>query len=253
MTRLSHARYRARFAETAGDLRAARRLRHRVFIDGTGAVARAGGEEADRFDDTCRHVVIEAREGGDPVACFRMMEFPDGRAISTSYTAEFYRLHGLESYPRPMLELGRFCIAPGGDRGAEADILRIAWATLTRIVDEGAVGLLFGCSSFRGCEAGAYRDAFALLQARHLAPARWRPGRKSSEIHTFASGGDRPPDPRAALRQMPPLLRGYLAMGGWVGDHAVIDRDLGTLHVFTGLEVAAIPAARTRALRRAAA
>ena len=48
---------------------------------------------------------------------------------------------------------------------------------------------------------------------------------------------------------MPPLLRSYLRMGGWVGDHAVVDGDLDTLHVFTGLEVGAIPAARVRRLR----
>jgi putative hemolysin len=52
---------------------------------------------------------------------------------------------------------------------------------------------------------------------------------------------------------MPPLLRSYLAMGGWVSDHAVIDREMGTMHVFTGLEVRAIPAARKRLLRALAA
>jgi putative hemolysin len=48
---------------------------------------------------------------------------------------------------------------------------------------------------------------------------------------------------------MPPLLRTYLMMGGWVSDHAVIDRQMGTLHVFTGVEIRAIPAARARMLR----
>ena len=52
---------------------------------------------------------------------------------------------------------------------------------------------------------------------------------------------------------MPPLLRSYLAMGGRVSDHAVIDRQLNTLHVFTGLETAAIPEARKRLLRAVAA
>jgi L-ornithine Nalpha-acyltransferase len=52
---------------------------------------------------------------------------------------------------------------------------------------------------------------------------------------------------------MPPLLRSYLAMGGWVSDHAVVDRDLNTLHVFTGLEIRAIPEARARRLLRAVA
>ena len=55
------------------------------------------------------------------------------------------------------------------------------------------------------------------------------------------------------MKRMPPLLRSYLAMGGWVSDHAVVDRDMNTLHVFTGLEVRAIPPARARALRLVAA
>ncbi|MEM9211400.1 MAG: ornithine-acyl-ACP acyltransferase, partial [Pseudomonadota bacterium] len=53
-----------------------------------------------------------------------------------------------------------------------------------------------------------------------------------------------------ALRQIPPLLKTYLRMGGWVSDHAVIDRDLRTIHVFTGVEIAKIPPARRKALLR---
>jgi putative hemolysin len=51
---------------------------------------------------------------------------------------------------------------------------------------------------------------------------------------------------------MPPLLKTYLLMGGWVSDHAVVDNDLNTLHVFTGLEIRAIPPARAKALRMVA-
>ncbi len=51
---------------------------------------------------------------------------------------------------------------------------------------------------------------------------------------------------------MPPLLRTYLLMGGWVSDHAVVDSHMNTLHVFTGLEINAIPPARKRLLRATA-
>ena len=60
-----------------------------------------------------------------------------------------------------------------------------------------------------------------------------------------------PPEKQAMLR-MPPLLRTYLLMGGWVSDHAVVDRQMNTLHVFTGLEIGAIPPARKRLLRAVA-
>jgi putative hemolysin len=61
------------------------------------------------------------------------------------------------------------------------------------------------------------------------------------------------PDMKQALRRMPPLLRTYLVMGGWVSDHAVIDNDLNTLHVFTGVEIKRMPPKRARLLRRAGA
>jgi len=41
-------------------------------------------------------------------------------------------------------------------------------------------------------------------------------------------------------------------MGGWVSDHAVVDPEMGTLHVFTGVEIRAIPATRKRLLRAVA-
>ena len=47
---------------------------------------------------------------------------------------------------------------------------------------------------------------------------------------------------------MPPLLRAYLALGGWVGSDLVIDRELGTSHVFTCVEIAAMPEPRKRLL-----
>ena len=58
-----------------------------------------------------------------------------------------------------------------------------------------------------------------------------------------------PSDPMAALRAMPPLLRSYLGIGGWVSDHVVQDFELGTIHVFTGVEVSRIPPQRAQALR----
>ena len=87
---------------------------------------------------------------------------------------------------------------------------------------------------------------YTWLNAQHLAPERWRPGRKAPEICPLQRNATQIVDLRLALSQMPTLLRSYLSMRGWVSDHAVVDRDLNTLHVFTGVEVAAIPPARKR-------
>jgi L-ornithine Nalpha-acyltransferase len=232
-------RYRARFAASAADLAVSLALRGRVFRGD------ALAPDGDGYDARCRHVLIEDKASGALLCSYRLFSLADGRGIADSYSAQFYELGALAGYGRPMVEVGRFCIAPEAQDG---DVLRLAWAALTRLVDREAVGMLFGCSSFPGTEPGLYSDAFALLSARHAAPPRWRPRVKAPEVIRF----DAPTpalDARTAMTAIPPLLRTYLVMGGWVSDHAVIDRDLGTLHVFTGLDVDGVPAARARALR----
>lgn len=241
---LRKGRYEARAAATAADLRRAQELRHRAFV------GPAGGQDADAFDAICTHVLVEEVATGDLVCCYRLLPLADGSGIGRSYSAQFYDLSALAAFPAPMAEVGRFCIDP--DR-RDPDILRVAWGAMTALVDRQGVQMLFGCSSFRGTDATAYRDAFAQLKDSHLAPARWGPGVKAPDVVRFARDLQRvTPDPRRAALAMPPLLRTYLLMGGWVSDHAVVDRAMGTLHVFTGLEIGAIPPARARLLRAVA-
>jgi len=240
MLDLRRGRHVARLAGTEADMEAALALRARCF--------RGGAPDGDSFDPLCRHVLVEEARTGRAVCTFRLLPLSGGSEIGRSYAAQHYDLAGLARFDGPMVEMGRFCIHPDA---SDADVLRVAWAAMTRLVDADGVRMLFGCSSFRGTEAERHLDAFALLRDRHLAPTRWLPREKAVDVVRFARSRAAPatPDARRAMKGMPPLLRSYLAMGGWVSDHAVIDRDLGTLHVFTGLEIAAIPPARARLLR----
>lgn len=248
---LGAGRFKARMAESDEDVLACQRLRYLTFIEDRGLAADPSRLDADEFDPHCVHVMVEETRSGQLVCCFRMMPLPDGRDIGRSYSAKYYELSNLEGFPGRMVEMGRFCIHPAW---RDADILRVAWAAMTRYVDQEGVELLFGCSSFYGVDADTYADAFALLKERHIAPPRWLPRVKAPRVFRYASVfGLRKPDLKLALRRMPPLLRTYLTMGGWVSDHAVVDNELNTLHVFTGVEIGRIPASRKRLLRRAGA
>ncbi|MEQ8368964.1 MAG: GNAT family N-acyltransferase [Roseicyclus sp.] len=241
MLNLSRGRYRARMADGQADLQAAQQLRTLAFRGPA-----ATGLDADDFDGACDHVLVEDINTGALVCCFRLLHLGSGAEIGRSYSAQFYELEALKSFDGPMVEMGRFCIHPDC---RDPDILRMAWGAMTAYVDAQGVEMLFGCSSFHGIEARDYYDAFALLRDRHIAPKRWLPRVKAPSVFRFASRLRRKPDLKRAQAKMPPLLRTYLLMGGWVSDHAVIDRDLGTLHVFTGLEIRAVPPARARLLR----
>lgn len=240
-------RYLARFAESADEVEQAQALRYAAFIDGTGAAPRGSGSDTDAFDSICRHMLIEERQSGRLVATFRLLPLTSGAEIGSSYAGQYYDLAALAAFDKPMVEMGRFCVDP--EWGTDPDLMRTAWAAMTAFVDREGVGMIFGCSSFRGTDANAYADTFAMLQERHLAPKRWLPRIKAPNVLRFAERFGRAPNRAKALRAMPPLLRSYLTMGGWVSDHAVVDRDMNTLHVFTGLEISRVPSGRARILR----
>lgn len=238
MLRIEKGRYVAFAAQSDAQIAAAQALRALTF--GLGADG-----DKDQFDGHCLHFLIEDREKRRLVCCFRVLTFA-GPDVVESYSAQYYDLSALAFFKGPMVEMGRFCVDPSR---RDPDILRLAWAVMTEYVDRRGVQLLFGCASFDGTETAPYHDAFAALSARYTAPARWCPGIKSPEVVIFDRAHTRPCDLKKANKSLPPLLRSYLSMGAWVSDHAVIDRALNTLHVFTALEVRTIPPARKRLLR----
>ncbi len=249
---LKRGRFVARLADGQPDVEAAQALRHLTFraMRGLGDADSAAGRDSDPFDAACQHMLVEEVRTGTLVCCFRLLPLQGGAEIGRSYSAQYYDLDRLAGFVGPMMEMGRFCIHPDWK---DPDILRVAWGAMTQLVDAQGVELLFGCSSFDGAEASAHAEALAMLKEGHLAPKRWLPRVKAPNVFRFARAlRGRKPDLKRAMSGMPPLLRTYLLMGGWVSDHAVVDRDLNTLHVFTGLEIRAIPPARARLLRAVA-
>lgn len=255
MNAIHRSHYRIRFASAASDVLDAQKLRHKAFFENRSrAHPRPDGLDRDSFDAACRHVLIEEESSGELVACFRLLPLPSGREIGQSYTAQFYDLSALCGYPAPVIEMGRFCMRPGW---RDPVVLRLAWGAVANAVDAWEAGLLFGCSSFEGASRESHQMALTLLAARYLAPERWMPRIKAPQVIPYAAGlagaADIPVcdarDARDAFAAIPPLLRFYLGLGGWVSDHAVIDTDLDTLHVFTGLEIESIPPQRARRLR----
>lgn len=244
MQPLTQGRYSARLAASTADLAAALALRHLRFRARRGPGHAASDE--DSFDAACQHMLVHDATTGDLLCCYRLMTFASGRSLATSYAAQFYDLAPLASHSQPLIELGRFCLHPAHH---DPDILRLAWAALTRLVDINHATLLFGCSSFDGADPTAHAAALGHLARHHLAPTDLNPGVLTPGAVDLRPLAGLTPD-RA---QLPPLLKTYLAMGGSVSDHAVIDRDLDTLHVFTALPIAAIPRHRAAALRALAA
>lgn len=234
--------YQARITRHPHHIRRAQALRSELF-----GVERASDDE--RFDPTSRHVLIEERETKALVGCFRIAQF-DAQTINDSYAAQFYVLDQLLSANNCAFEIGRFCMR---DALVHPDVVRFALGIIAREVMRCRVRHLFGCTSFPGTDPEAYAECFAYLAQRHGAAGCFGPAlhgmHQTVPLSHFASKAD---VSRDAVAQLPGLLRTYLALGGRTGDHAIIDQELKTLHVFTAVDVENIPRTRRDTLLKTA-
>ena len=233
-------RYRARYASSQIDVLAAQSLRYQCFN-----LSNKDELDVDDFDALCQHILIENLETEKLICCYRILKFDSGKNISSSYSSQFYDLKVIENFTEPMIEVGRFCIDPEVN---DPSIVLTAWAALAQIVDHNKTELLFGCSSFEGIEKEKYFDSFALLRDRYMAPDHWRPKIKAAQVFCYSKDLIYKVDKKKALLNMPPLLKTYLSMGAWVSDHAVVDLNMKTLHLFTGMEISKIPKSRKKFL-----
>ena len=96
---------------------------------------------------------------------------------------------------------------------------------------------MFGCASFEGTDPEAFKEAFAYLYHNHLVADDFHVKAHDERyvaMNTLA--GDKV-DARTARRALPPLVKGYLRIGCFIGDGAVVDEQFGTTDVFILLPV----------------
>ncbi|MGP9788976.1 GNAT family N-acetyltransferase [Roseinatronobacter sp. NSM] len=228
-----------RLAQTPEDMDQVLALRRDRF-----AVTAPGQSDRDRFDSLSTHLMVCRPDAKQVLATARLRLLRQGADFAQTYTGQFYDMTALSrSYGRA-LEIGRLCQA--SDAQNMADALRALLAAVTLICVHTRAEVLFGCTSFRGQDVQAHGAALTWLRTRHLGPVDLRPQRMHPRAVDFPHGDA---DPHAQKQALPALLRMYLGMGGWVSDHAIIDPELDTLHVFTAVATATIPPARLRALR----
>ena len=201
-----------RLARDAADVASAQALRARVF---------GRAQDADAFDAACDHVIVETDEG-ELVATYRLLPQGGGRE---SYVATEYDVASLyERHPSlKFLELGRSCVAADW---RTKRVMELLWHGTWAYVVRGGFDVMLGCASLPGTAPDA--RLLAGLRAMARAPTDWRVRALAGRGMAIAGDGLAP---RETIRQVPPLIKGYLRLGAHVGEDAVVDPDFGTTDV----------------------
>lgn len=219
-----------RLAESADEIRQAQDLRWRVFYEEMKAIPTpemaALGRDADAYDDICDHLLV--LDEGRVVGTYRMLRRSVAEKHNGHYTAGEFDITPILTYPGEILEVGRSCVDINyRTRGT----MQLLWQGIAAYVFAYDISMLFGCASLPGTNLDELALPLTYLHLHHLAPPALRARALSHryvDMHRLAADQV---DPRAGFASLPPLLKGYLRLGGFIGQGAVIDSQFNTVDV----------------------
>lgn len=229
-------RLEVRLAVNADEIAAAQTLRYRIFYEEMGA--RPSAETAarrmdcDDFDKICDHLLVldpaRGTGGAAVVGTYRLIRRDVGERYGRFYTAGEYDISKLLAHGGKFMELGRSCVDVGYRTGTT---MQLMWAGIANYVWEHGIELMFGCASLPGTDPQALATQLSYLYHHHLAPEEIRPRALPDQFVDMNLIPAEELNPRRALASLPPLVKGYLRLGGFVGDGAVIDHQFNTTDV----------------------
>jgi len=195
-------------------------------------IARATRRDADAFDLVADHLLVLDHELGDGAAAvvgtYRMIQREGAARAGRFYSADEYDLAAIDAFPGRVLELGRSCV-DAVYRGRAA--MQLLWRGLAAYVAEQDIELMFGCASLAGTDPDALSQELTYLYGHHLAPPALRVRAIEQRYVDMRRMDPLAVDARRATLALPPLIKGYLRVGGFVGDGAVIDHEFNTIDV----------------------
>ncbi|MFV0293839.1 MAG: GNAT family N-acetyltransferase [Paracoccus sp. (in: a-proteobacteria)] len=235
-----------RIATSETDLKAAQRLRYRVFVEelgGDGPLIDHGARlERDEFDDVVDHLILidQRRNPADMdhvVGVYRLLPGTRAAEFGRFYCDGEYDLTRLKASGRPLLELGRSCLLPEYRGGVAMFLL---WSALSEYVLELGIEILFGVASFHGTDTKSLSHPLSWLHHNHLAQEALRPIARAEGMQHMNLIPKDDLDRRAAMIGMPALIKAYLRLGGMVGEGAFLDRDFNTTDVLLLMDTTAM-------------
>ena len=242
--------FEVRLATTADEIHAAQRLRYRALYMERGgrpdADKTASAADADEWDARAHHVIVTSGTG-DIVGTLRLVTRDCLLPGQRFYTEGAFDLSGLRArYPR-ILELGRFCIESHRRQGG---ILLLIWRYAMGFIVDQRIDAMFGCVSFPGTNVEDHRKILSYLYNNNLAPPSLRPRAIVPNHVALAQFADAAAGFEQATRDLPTLLRGYLKLGAYISDTAIIDEVFNTTFVGLYVDAAEMLAGNTPLLGR---
>ncbi len=225
-----------RLSRNDDEIKAAQRLRYKVFYEEYGAKADAKTEQSkmdvDEYDSITDHLVVvdESLPNGDEqiVGTYRLLRREVAEKFGKFYTSNEYDISPLLDSGAVLLELGRSCVLPPY---RTRPVLQKLWQGIAHYVAEHKIGLMFGCASLHGTDIDALREQLSYLYHYHRASPDLCPRAVPSRFVEMNLMKKEDIDVKKVFVSLPPLIKGYMRLGASIGDGAVIDDQFNTTDI----------------------
>jgi putative hemolysin len=227
----------------------AQRLRYEIFFEEMGArptaEMMASRIDTDAFDPICDHLLAldeSLAPGHQVVGTYRLLRQEVAEANRGFYSVDEFDLAPMierAGTKHRFLEFGRSCV----HRDYRSNpIMQLLWRGIANYLAHHGITMMFGCASLAGTDPDKMALPLSFLAQKFRAPDAWHVpavAKRYVDMNRLPEGSY---DERAALKALAPLVKGYLRLGCWIGDGAVIDEPFGTIDVFILLPVIKLPA-----------
>ena len=200
-------------------------------MDGQPSIGMARARrDFDHFDEHADHLLIvdTSQHQSTIVGTYRLLRREAAARAGGFYSISEFDISALTKQPGEILELGRSCIAMPYRSGRA---IRLLWQAIVAYAFHYEIDILFGCASLPGTDPYQHKLPLAYLHHFHRAPTYLRPNALLDRRVPMDQLAKEQISTREGMRAVPPLIRGYLRLGGFVGDGAVIDEEFRTTDV----------------------
>jgi putative hemolysin len=231
-----------KLATSLAELDAAQRLRFEVFnleLQEGLLASYERGRDTDAYDAYCDHLIATDLTTGAVVGTYRLLRRSVAARHIGFYSENEFDLSNLKQQAGEWLELGRSCVARSH---RTAGVIALLWAAIIEYAALYDVQQMFGCGSLHTAEPAVVQKLFAYLRDYHYAPAELRVWPLSTCRLEIGAQERVDYDAKAVMRQLPPIMKGYLRAGAVIAGPPALDREFGTADVLVLLPLAKLTA-----------
>ena len=225
-----------KLVQTKSELKKAQALRYSVFYKEKKAkptlpkkLIRLDYDKIDKFADHL--IVIDKNTKNKIVGTYRLIRGDVAELYGGYYSStEFNLINIINNYQNKyILELGRSCVHQNYRNGT---IMNLLWKAIAEYVKLYDIKVLIGCASFSGTDPIKYSEELSYLRDNFSLPANLSVESYDNNIYPTYKLNNNNSNPLRTFAKLPPLIKGYLRVGGKVSDNFYVDHRFNTIDLF---------------------